>query len=351
MDKARSQQFMAKVVSDLGTSLAVMLVHVGDRVGLFRLMAGAGPLTREALEERSGVHPRYLEEWLCAMLCAGYVEHDETADTWRLPDEHALFFADATSEYYLGGMFKGAPALAAMAPTLAAAFETGQGIAFAAYGDGTPLAIEHMNRSVYEARLVKSWLPALPTVVQRLQQGGRAIDIGCGTGVVPVLLAQAFPHAQIEGLDIDTRSIEIARENARRAGVGERVRFVVQSAADWSGSGYDFISTFDCVHDLGDPSGALRRIRAALAPAGRYLMVEPKVAPAFSERIGNPFAGLLHGLSCMACVPQSLAQGGPGLGACWGAAAAQRLATDAGFSRFDLLPIHSPVQAFYALGA
>lgn len=353
MNKEKSQAFMLKVVSDLATSLAVALVHVGDRVGLFKAMAGAGPMKREQLEQRTGIHARYLEEWLAAMLCSGYVEHDADADTWLLPDEHAMFFASPASEYYLGGLFKGAPAMAAMAPQLASAFETGQGISFQAYGEGTPMALEHMNRSVYEARLVKVWLPNLPQVVQALEQGGSAIDIGCGTGVIPVLLAQAFPRARVTGLDSDPRSIAIARENAAQAGVGERVKFLLQSASELRADdeGYDFISTFDCIHDLGDPEGTLARIRGALKRGGTYLMVEPKVAERLNDNVANPFARMLYGMSCMHCVPQSLSQGGPGLGACWGATRAKLMALDAGFSQFNALPIKSPVQAFYEVRA
>ena len=353
MDKAKSQAFMMKVVADLAASTTVSLVHVGDRVGLFRAMAGAGPMTWEMLEQRTGIHPRYLEEWLAAMFCAGYVEHDADADTWHLPDEHAVFFADPGQEHYLGGLFKGAPALAAMAPRVAEAFETGQGIPFQAYGDAEPLAIEHMNRAVYEARLIAHWLPALPTVLQRLQAGGSAIDVGCGTGVIPILLARAFPQALITGLDVDARSIEIARESARQAGVDDRVRFLHQSAVELKtqGEGYDFVSSFDVVHDLPDPGGVLRRIRAALAPGGTYLMVEPKVADHLQDNAANPFARMLYGISCLHCVPTSLAQGGPAWGACWGETRARLAAEEAGFGSFKVLSIRSPVQAFFELMA
>ena len=352
MDKEKSQQFMHKVVGDLATALAVALVHVGDRVGLFKAMAGAGAMRSHDLEQRTGIHPRYLEEWLAAMVCAGYVLHDAQADTYRLPDEHALFFADPASEYYFGGLFNGVPAMAAMAPQIATAFETGQGVSFQAFGEGLPQALEQMNRPVYEARLVRVWLPNMPDVVSRLEQGGRAIDIGCGTGVVAMLLAQAFPNASITGLDFDPRSIEIARDNAGKAGLQDRVRFVAQSATELHEEPpYDFISSFDCIHDLPDPGGVLQRIRRALAPGGTYLMVEPKVAERLEDNAANPFSRMLYGMSCLHCVPQSLAQGGPGLGACWGETRARMMAREAGFTQFRALPIRSPVQAFYELRA
>ncbi|MFO1329481.1 MAG: methyltransferase domain-containing protein [Rubrivivax sp.] len=353
MNKEKSTAFMLKVVSDVAAAVSASLVHVGDRVGLFKAMAGAGPLSAAALAARTGVRERYLEEWLAAMYCAGYVEHDAEAGTWTLPDEHALFFARSDTETYLGGLFKGLPGLMGVAPQLAEAFETGQGISFQAFGDGTPLALEHMNRAVYEARLVKVWLPTLPAVVQALQGGGRAVDVGCGTGVIPVLLAQAFPQAQVSGLDIDARSIELARANAQAAGVDGRVQWLQQGAAQLPrvDGGYDFISCFDCIHDMGDPQGVLRHLRGCLAEGGTLLLVEPRVAERLADDVANPFARMLHGISCLHCVPQSIAQGGPGLGACWGAGRARVMAHEAGFGRFEALPIRSPAQAFYALGA
>ena len=350
MDKERSQQFMQKAIGDVGTAMAASLVFVGDRVGLFKAMAGAGALHADELVGKTDIHPRYVEEWLGAMVCAGYVDYDPATDTFVLPDEHAIFFADETTEYYLGGMFGGLPGLMAMAPRLVAAFENGKGVSFGDFGEGLPVALEQMNRSVYESRLVRSWLPTMPEVVQRLEAGGRAIDVGCGTGIVPITLARAFPHAHIEGLDLDARSIAIARGYARDAGLADRVRFVDASADALSDTpGYDFVSTFDVIHDLPDPLGVLERIRGALAEGGTYLMVEPKVDDRLEANRGNPFAKLMYAISCLHCVPQSLAQGGEGLGACWGPGRAREMAAQAGFSRFDVLPVRNPALAFYAL--
>ncbi|HSB99835.1 MAG TPA: hypothetical protein VLE45_07960, partial [Burkholderiaceae bacterium] len=166
MDKARSQQFMLKLVGDVGTVLAAGALLVGDRVGLFRAMAGAGPLGPEALAERSGVQPRYVEEWLAVMAGAGYVEHDAQSGRFTLPDEHALFLADPSTEYYLGGLFHGMPGMMASLPKVAQAFERGEGVRFADFGAELPLALEAMNRPVYENRLVSHWLPALPEALQ-----------------------------------------------------------------------------------------------------------------------------------------------------------------------------------------
>lgn len=352
MDKAKSQQFMQKVVGDAGTAMAAALVHVGVRVGLFKAMAGAGALSASDLSDLTGIGTRNVAEWLAAMASAGYVEYDPAGERFTLPEEHALFFAQPQSEYFLGGLFDGLPGLMAMAPRLAAAFERGGGVSFAEFGAGMPLALEQMNRPVYENRLVRSWLPAVPGAIERLTAGGRAIDVGCGTGVVPLILAKAFPDARIEGLDLDARSIEIARGYAREQGLQDRVRFI-QAGADAlePQPGYDLITTFDVIHDLPDPGQVLARIRSALAPGGTYLMVEPAVDDRLENNLGNPFARMLYAISCLHCVPQSLAQGGPGLGACWGPARARELAMASGFSGFQALPVRSPVMAFYALTA
>jgi len=352
MDKEKSTRFMLKLVGDVGTALAAGLLLVGDRSGLFKAMAGAGMLSVDALAERAGIAPRYVEEWLAVMAGAGYVEHDASADTFMLPEEHALFLTDPSSEYYLGGLFQGLPGLLAMTPRLVSAFKTGEGIGFSEFGAELPRSLEAMNRSVYEHRLVRSWLPTMPDVVARLRAGGRALDVGCGTGVVPITLAKAFPTAIVAGLDFDARSIDMARSHARNVGLADRVTFLTESVdALPTEPGWDFISTFDVIHDLPDPLDAMTRIRSALNEGGTYLMVEPKVADRLEKNVKNPFARMLYGISCLHCVPQSLAQGGPGLGACWGEDRARAMAEEAGFARFERLDIRSPAMAFYALGS
>lgn len=351
MDKEKSTRYMLKVVGDVATAIATGLLVVGDRAGLFKAMAGAGALTAAEVAERSGVRERYVEEWLAAMAGAGHVDYDAASDRFTLPDEHAQFLVDNTSEYYLGGLFGSVPGLVAMAPKLAEAFTSGSGVSFADYGAGLPKALETMNRPVYEARLVRSWLPAMPEVMARLQNGGRALDIGCGTGVVPVTLAKAFPSATVAGLDIDAPSIDIARGYARDAGLGERVQFFAEPVeALPADPGWDFISTFDVMHDLPDPVAAMKHIRRALNDGGTYLMVEPKVGDDLEGNLANPFARMFYGISCLHCVPQSLAQGGIGLGACWGEKRARALAAQAGFERFERLPIKTAGLAFYGLG-
>lgn len=350
MDKQRIQSFMHKVVGDVATTLAATLLLVGERTGLFKAMAGAGPLTAMQLAERAGIAPRYAEEWLAAMAGAGYVEYDADGARFTLPDEHALMLTDPASEYHLLGLFSSLPTMAALVPQLADAFRSGRGIAFSDFGAELPLALAAMNRPVYESRLVKTWLPALDGAAERLAAGGRAIDIGCGVGVVPIALARAFARATVAGLEPDARSIALARAQAEQAAVGVQWLHADVQALPLD-PGWDLVTSFDVVHDLPNPLAALRRIRAALAPGGTYLMVEPKVSDELQHDLGNPFARMLYGISCLHCVPQSLSRGGPALGACWGEKRARALAAEAGFARFQRLDIRSPALAFYALRA
>lgn len=348
MDKQRVQSFMLKVVGDVATTLAATLLLVGDRAGLFKAMAGAGPLTPEDLAGRAGIAPRYAEEWLAAMAGAGYIEYDADTERFTLPDEHALMLADPSSEYHLVGLFSGLPTMAAIVPQLAAAFRSGDGIAFSDFGAELPMALAAMNRPVYENRLVKAWLPALPGISERLAAGGRAIDIGCGVGVVPIALARSFPQATVAGLEFDGRSVGLARSEADAAGVTVQWHHADVLALPIE-PGWDLVTSFDVVHDLPDPLAALSRVREALTEDGVFLMVEPKVADELQQDLGNPFARMLYGMSCLHCVPQSLALGGPGLGACWGEKHARALAAEAGFGRFEKLEIRSPAMSFYAL--
>lgn len=351
MDKAKTQQFMMKIIGDVGSSVAAGLVFIGDRVGLFRAMAADEPLQLDEVVAKTGLQARYVEEWLAGMVVAGYLTYDPEAHTYTLPEEHAYFLASEGTDHFLGGLYRGLPRMLGTAPQVATAFEQGGGVTFQDYGEEFPHIIEHMNRGQYEQRLVQSWLPTMPEVVTRLQHGGSALDIGCGTGVVPLLIAKAFPQARVTGVDIDQRSIDTARQRAQESGLNDRVTFVL-SSAKWlpDTPRYDFISTFDCVHDLVDPLGTLQRIHRILAPGGTYLMVEPKVADQLENNI-NPIGVMMYGFSVLHCLTQSLAHDGAGLGACWGEGKARALAQQAGFTHFEALDIRSPVQSFYAIKA
>jgi hypothetical protein len=278
LDKEKSTQFMLKLVGDIGTALAAGSVLVGDQCGLFKAMAGVGPVSADALARRAAIAPRYVEEWLAVMAGAGYVEHDADADTFVLPDEHAMFLTDESSEYYLGGLFQGLPGLLAITPRLVSAFKSGEGVSFSEFGAGLPQALEAMNRSVYENRLVRAGC---------LRCRGGGAPAGRRAGPRRGLRHRRGSDHPGESLpDRDHRRARSRRafdrhraRHARDAGVADRVDFLAEPVeALPTEPGWDFISTFDVIHDLPDPLGAMTRIRSALNEGGTYLMVEPKVA-------------------------------------------------------------------------
>ena len=254
MDKERLRAAADKVFVDLAGAMTAGLCYVGATSGLFRAMAGKGPQRLEDVVRASGMQPRYVEEWLKGMACAGYLDYDPAVATFDLPPEHAYFLASDGSDHYVGGLFAMAPALLQAAPAVAAAFEQGGGVPFAEYGAHGVDALELINRGQYEHRFASYWLQALPDVVRRLEAGGRALDVGCGTGRVCVALATAFPDAKIVGIDTHAPSIERAQAAAAAARVEGRTHFQIQTTGEMArDAGFDLITACDCVHDFAQP--------------------------------------------------------------------------------------------------
>ena len=349
MDKERVKAFVEKVFGDMAGAMTSGLGFVGVKTGLFRAMAGQGPLNVAQVVALTKLHPRYVEEWLKGMACAGYVEHDASADTYALPEEHAFLLASDGTDHYMGGLFLMAPPLLRVAPKVAEAFEKGGGVRFEEYGADGIEALDLVNRGQYENRLASQWLPSLPDVVRRLDSGGRALDLGCGVGRVALTIARAFPHARVMGVDTDRESVRQANEAASAEGFADRARFVAQRIEDLDTSEkFDLITACDTVHDLATPVETLRHVRAHLNPEGVLFVIEPKAGDRLEDN-RNAMGTMYYGFSVFHCMTQSLAQGGPGLGTCMGPARAKTLMQEAGFSRFEQLPIRSQSLAFYAV--
>ncbi|HWP25142.1 MAG TPA: class I SAM-dependent methyltransferase [Xanthobacteraceae bacterium] len=349
MDKQRVKSFSDKVFADMAGAMSAGLGFVGVKTGLFRALAGKGPLTPEQVVAMTKLQPRYVEEWLKGMVCAGYLEYEPGGDTYRLPDEHAYLLASEGTDHFMGGLFCMAPVLLRMAPRVAAAFEKGGGVPFEDFDADGVEALDSINRGQYEQRFAAYWLKSLPEVVERLEAGGRALDVGCGVGRVPLTLAKAFPRASIVGLDPDPESIRQANAAAQAEGLRDRVRFTAASTADLpSGEKFDLITACDCVHDFAAPLKTLKEIRALLEAGGVFLVIEPKVADRLEDN-RNSIGTMYYGFSVFHCLTQSLARGGPGLGTCMGPARLGALLREAGFTRFDILDIKSQVLAFYAV--
>jgi hypothetical protein len=342
MDKEKAKRVAEQVFRDMAGAMTAGMVFVGTRTGLFRAMQGKGALTLDEVVRASGLQPRYVEEWLKGMASAGYLDYEPDSRAYTLSDEHAHLLASDGSDHFAGGMFEMVPVLMRAAPKVAEAFIEGGGVRFEDFGPECVNALDLINRGQYEQRFTDYWLQCLPEVVASLRAGGRMLDVGCGSGRVCAAFAKAFPAAQIVGIDPDEASIARARELRSRA------TFVATTTAALErGAGFDLITLCDCIHDLAAPVATLREVRALLKPGGTLFIVEPKAADRLEDN-RNPVATMFYGFSLFHCMTQSLARGGPGLGTCMGPGTAQKLLREAGFSRFEILPVKSQVNLFYA---
>lgn len=347
MDRNRVKSFADRAFADMAGAMTAGMAYLGVTTGLFRTMADKPPMTAPDVAAAAKLQPRYVEEWLKGMASAGYLEYDAATQTFRLPDEHAFLLASDGTDHFAGGLFLMAPSMLRVAPQVAVAFEKGGGVPFAEFGAEGIAALDAINRGNYEHRLTSYWLKALPDVVAKLEAGGRALDVGCGVGRICIALAKAFPRAEIAGLDLDAESIRRANEAAAAAGVGNRVRFTVQSTVDApAAGGFDLITAFDCIHDFATPQKTLVEIRKLLKPDGTLFIAEPKTADRLEDNFHN-VGTMFYGFSLFHCMTQSLANGGPGLGTCMGPARLKQLLRESGFGRFETLDIKSQVNSFY----
>ena len=348
LDMNKARDAAQTVIGDVGTIVHGALCYIGDRMGLFKAMANAGPLTIDALAAKAGLSPRYVREWLGAMAAAHYVEYDDDAKTYLLTPEYAAVLADEDSPFFIGSYFQMAQAAVTVAPKVAEAFKTGKGVTQAEYPAGFFQAAERNSRTRYLHKLLRKWIPAMPQVVEVLKAGGVAADVGCGGGRAAIMIAQAFPKARVVGYDIHAESIERARRNAEAAGVANRVTFEVADGSRLPERKYDFISTFDVVHDAVDPVGLMTAIRRALKDDGTYLVQEVNVSSDLKDNL-RPLGKMVYSVSTLYCMTTSLANGGAGIGVAMGEGKAREIAAQAGFSRFTRLPIKDDFAVLYEL--
>jgi SAM-dependent methyltransferase len=333
MDQDKLNAFLGRFVGDLGATMAAGGIVVGHRLGLYRALA-EGPATPDELAARTGTAPRYVAEWLPQQAAGGYAEYDPATGTFSLTPEQAFVLADPDGPVYAPGAFVLAVAALRAESQITDAFRTGAGMGWHEHHDDVPLGCEMFFRPGYLANLVPSWIPALDGVTAKLDDGAQVADVGCGLGASTVLLAQAFPRSTFRGSDYHGASIELARKRAADAGVQDRTAFEVAAAQTFSGTDYDLVATFDCLHDMGDPVGAARHVREALTPDGTWLIVEPYAGDAVADNL-NPVGRAYYGFSTYLCVPNALAQdGGYALGAQAGEAAIGEIVEKAGFTRF-----------------
>jgi SAM-dependent methyltransferase len=334
LDMEKLQAFVFKAVDEVGATLNTALVVMGDKLGLYRAMNGAGPLTPAELADRTGSAERYVREWLNAQAAGGYVEYDPDSGRYTLPPEQAMALTDEESPAYLPGFFQIALGSVHDSPRIADAARTGEGIGWHDHVHDVHEGCERFFRPGYTANLIPTWLPALDGVVEKLEQGASVADIGCGHGASTIVMANAFPSSTYRGFDYHEDGIATARERAAEAGVADRVEFEIAPAASYPGEGYDLVTMFDCLHDMGDPVGAARHVRSTLAPDGTWMIVEPFAGDRVEENL-NPVGRAYYGFSTLLCTPASLSQEvGLALGAQAGEARIREVVERGGFTRF-----------------
>ena len=332
-DMDKLQAFLGRFVNDLGAAVHAGMVVIGENLGLYKALAER-PMTAKELAAKTKTDERYLLEWLASQAAGGYITYEEKTNKFSLNAEQAFTLANEDSPAYLPGAFKIALASLAAVPRITDWFRTGAGMGWHEHVDGVFHGCEKFFRPGYAANLVSTWIPSLEGVKEKLEKGAKIADVGCGKGASTRLMAKAFPKSQFIGFDYHDKSIEGARESAKREDLGSRIEFKVAKAKDFPGKDYDFVTVFDCLHDMGDPAGAAKHIRQSLAKDGTWMIVEPFANDQMKDNM-NPVGRVYYSFSTLLCTPCSRSQEvAMCLGAQAGEARIREIVTGAGFTRF-----------------
>jgi SAM-dependent methyltransferase len=327
-------ELVGKLVCDLGAAIAGAGILLGDRLGIYKAMADGTPVTSSDLAKKTGLHERYLREWLSGQAASGYIDYSADKNTFSLSPEQAMAFAEEGSPAFIAGAFDIVQSTYLDEPKVAEAFRTGKGVGWHEHSKCLFSGNERFSRPRYNANLVQNWIPALDGVEEKLKSGAKVADVGCGNGTSTIVMAQAYPRSQFFGFDYYQPSLDRAANLAKEAEVGDRITFEQASAKDFPARGYDLVAFFDCLHDMGDPVGAGRHVKEALAQDGVWMIVEPFAHDNLKDNL-NPVGRVLYGASTFICTPASLSQEvALGLGAQAGERRLRQVATEAGFTRF-----------------
>jgi 2-polyprenyl-3-methyl-5-hydroxy-6-metoxy-1,4-benzoquinol methylase len=334
VDGDKLMQFVFRAVDEVGATLNAALVVMGDKLGLYRALAGSGGLSPAELAEHTGTAERYVREWLNAQAAGGFVEYDPDSGRYSLAPEQTIALTDPDSPAYLPGFFQIAVGSVLDSPKIVEKARSGDGFGWHEHVHDVHEGCERFFRPGYNASLIPEWLPALDGVVETLERGAIVADVGCGHGASTILMAQAFPNTSFVGSDYHDGSIETARARAAETGIADRVRFQTEPAAAYSGSDYDLVTMFDCLHDMGDPVGVARHVRSTLKDDGTWMIVEPHAGDRVEDNL-NPVGRAYYAFSTLLCTPASLSQEvGLALGAQAGEARIRDVVEAAGFTRF-----------------
>ncbi|HJU28390.1 MAG TPA: class I SAM-dependent methyltransferase [Candidatus Binataceae bacterium] len=348
-DRKKAAALTRQVGVDFGSALTVALAYVGDRLGIFKALAGGASMTSAQLAERAGLNERYVREWAATMAASGYLDYNAAEQTFHLSPEQAMVLARDDNTFYMGGAFQYAVACYRQISKLMDSFQHGGGVPFSDFGSDIVEAIERLFHSGYETWVAREWIPAATDVHDRLAAGGDAAEVGCGAGQCIIPVAQAYPNSRFFGYDVDQTSIERARRKAAAAGVADRVVFERIAAERLPFEGrFDLVMAFNCIHDMAHPRQVLAAIRRILKPGAAALWSEARAGDRLEDNL-NTQARTMYASSTMHCMTVSLAQGGEGLGSVIGEAKARAMALEAGFSRFELLPVKNPIHQIFLM--
>jgi len=348
VDQAKTEAFLGKVLSDTSGMTMTIMASIGDRLGLFKQLAH-GPATSAQLATRADINERYAHEWLGAMASAGYVEYDPASERFTLPAEHLPVLAQEGNPIFFGGIHQMLAGMVGPLNQLVDAFQHGGGVPQSAYDDNMWDGLERYTAMWFENLLIPEWIPAMPDVQAKLEQGVLVADVGCGRGRALIKLAQTYPRSRYVGYDIFEPTIAQATVQAQAAGVADRVRFEHRDVSTGLPEQYDVITTFDVIHDAIDPRGLLRTIHQALRPDGRYVCLDINCAEHLEGNAG-PLGSLFYGFSVLYCMTTSLSGHGEGLGTVGlPEGKLQELSREAGFSSVRRVPLENPFNNLYEL--
>jgi 2-polyprenyl-3-methyl-5-hydroxy-6-metoxy-1,4-benzoquinol methylase len=334
INETKLHELLGKGLVDFGATFHAALICIGDKLGLYKGLAEGGQQTSAELAQRTGTTERYVREWLCSQAAGGYVSYDAATGRFYLTDEQAFVLADENSPAFLPGAFQVALGATQAKDLLEERFKSGKGMGWHEHHSNVFVGTERFFRPGYAANLVAAWIPSLQDVDAKLKAGARVADVGCGLGASTVLMAKHYPQSEFFGFDYHDKSIETAKQRANDAGVGDRIKFDTAMAKSYPGKDYDFVTFFDCLHDMGDPGGASAHVFSTLKKDGTWMIVEPFAGDKIEDNL-NPVGRAFYGASTLLCTPASLSQEvGLALGAQAGEKRLREVVTSGGFTRF-----------------
>lgn len=345
IDNKKLEEFVMKSVGDMGSSLSALMILLGDRLGLYKALNEYGPLKSEELAQKTDTSERYIREWLASQAAADYISYDAASKKFTLSPENALVLAEENSPVFIMGAYQIIRSLFKSEDKFAEIFKTGKGLRWGEHHHDLFEGTARFFKPGYISNLVQSWIPSLEGIEDKLKKGAKVADIGCGYGLSTTIMAKSFPNSQFYGYDNHAPSIEAAKENAIKENVKSNTNFLVVSANESIGNDYDLIAFFDCLHDMGDPLGALKFAKQSLKSDGTCMIVEPLANDKLEDNL-NLMGKISYAVSSIVCVPNSLADNGPALGAQAGEQKIKDLVSEAGFTKFRRTT-QTPLNAVY----